>query len=104
MSLRKAAEEDYQHKKKGGWTTKLENALYESLQAALNEPNWISVSDRLPEADERHEFLGCIALRPSGMVDVERSHPSWWNKKNALERIESPVTHWMPLPSPPEQS
>jgi hypothetical protein len=62
--------------------------------------DWISVKDRLPEEDddylvygEDHRgfiFTGCDWF----VVDCK----DWWNNPHGQ------VTHWMPLPEPPEDN
>jgi hypothetical protein len=59
---------------------------------------WIPVSERLPE--------------PGAMVAItngkEVSAAQWWNNLRAWavgrEYIEDVITHWMPLPDPPEEA
>ena len=56
---------------------------------------WISVNDRLPE---RHgEYLVSRRCRPKGWVCMYA--PIGWIVNNGY-----PVTHWMPLPDPPEDN
>ena len=60
-------------------------------------PEWISVEERLPEPDTE-----VLARRSIGM-DVECYHKEaggyWsWDEYSGKWR----VTHWMPLPEPPE--
>ena len=67
---------------------------------ALERSGWISVKDRLPE--RYIPVLTCRAHQPSGKVvelgflDISKR----W--KIYGTRIVS-VTHWMPLPEPPEE-
>ncbi len=62
-------------------------------------PPWILVIDRVP--DTRGEYLVFVDLPARGqcrMVAEWHVHFGWsgpWS-------TEWPVTHWMPLPSPPE--
>ena len=65
----------------------------EQMMEHFAKPEWISVKDRLPE-----QYTDVVVLYDFGRVGV-----NWTNKEN--EFIEHPnckVTHWMPLPEPPE--
>ena len=75
-------------------------------QEALRErPRWISVEERLPEESGRY-----IVLRKSGdCLDCcyEKERDSWgvlidMGEAGALWVAYNGVTHWMPLPEPPE--
>ncbi len=69
-----------------------------------NEGKWISVEDRLPEANE----ITCVCFdNKYGYQEYEwgyiSRHPStkgeWFTKKGGYA-IDN-VTHWQPLPEPP---
>ena len=63
---------------------------------------WISVDDRLPDStNSKAHDLGRLVVRPNGVIGIEYSHSDWWNKKTAAPDMVR-VTHWMPLPEPPE--
>ena len=83
-------------------------AYIERLEAA--QPKWISVKDRLPEAFQ------CVIVHvrhTKKWRDKELDPSKWWRAVeedcwsgvgwcgNADEDIHE-VTHWMPLPEPPE--
>lgn len=63
---------------------------------------WISVKDRLP--DEFGEYLGLVdefEFRGPEIVQFdEDGFQRWYN----YEWNKSHVTHWMPLPEPPEET
>ena len=62
----------------------------------LCQPQWISVKDRLPESNKLVIVSGGIA-RYNGMY--------WFSETSQADRrIEWEVTHWQPLPEPPEES
>lgn len=57
---------------------------------------WISVKDRMPE-----DFKTVIVLRddlPGGLVDVTWVIAGLWGVPKGVN-----VTHWMPMPEPPEE-
>ena len=66
----------------------------------MNNPEWISVKERLPEQEGRylilyrHKDFGPLKVFISDYVEGK------WN--TVLERIE--ITHWMPFPEPPKVS
>lgn len=76
------------------------------------QSEWISVEDRLPENDygkhwkERKHYL--VMTAPSGLMRVARfgskEHPWWIDSHDTVMTSANyaKVTHWMPLPEPPE--
>ena len=73
----------------------------------LNE--WISVKDKLPEKDGNYLVTACDEGCSAGegiwysmvVVVAEYYKGSWtWYDEYSLEGI---VTHWMPMPEPPEE-
>lgn len=57
---------------------------------------WISVKDALPDA-----FAPVIVCRSGGKVEAgSRGLNGWWNVYGTRTKT---VTHWMPLPDPPEE-
>ncbi len=72
---------------------------------------WISVKDRLPEVYER---VLCILNGEQIVLQLEKESPAfeesfkeflyWHEPFDEYMQIEwHEVTHWMPLPKPPEQ-
>ena len=69
------------------------NEAFEMAIAALREqPQWISVEDRLPEDDV--QVLACTKHGKAFSAHCERGR---WRVSGSVK-----VTHWMPLPEPPE--
>lgn len=71
----------------------------ESLQ-----PQWISVKDRLPDADEGDDFLavsknGNFVFEAYFVRDCGRGKNLWHDGCGNFYE----VTHWMPLPEPPKE-
>ncbi len=65
---------------------------------------WISVKDRLPEVDEYGESARVLTHDTRGVVT-----PNWLRKdgtwgKAWSYRAGNHVTHWMPVPDPPEEA
>ena len=72
-----------------------------ALQTTLTPPNeWVSVEERLPEPGRRviascGYFVGEAWLSVSG---------EWYRHDGfAWDNLDSDVTHWMPLPAPPDR-
>lgn len=67
---------------------------------------WISVEDRLPEVDVM--VLVIVSGKPMSNVTLENSYelaeydPEGWILEMWPEWMDAEVSHWMPLPEPPE--
>ena len=59
---------------------------------------WISVKDRLPPDQE--EVLVCT-LAKNGVRNIDKGYLAI---DHFIHRGRSQVTHWMPLPEPPEET
>ena len=74
-----------------------------AAEAAV-EREWISVEDRLPEVwrnDETAELVNYMIYSPDFGVDIGNYHAT--AKKWFCIVLPCTVTHWMPLPEPPEE-
>ena len=58
--------------------------------------DWISVEERLPET-------GRGVLVHGGMAYLSDQDRAWHSMIDGNRRIQWAVTHWMPLPEPPEK-
>ena len=66
-------------------------------------PHWIPVEERLPEVwrnDETAELVNYMICSPDFGVDIGNYHAK--AKKWLCMALPCTVTHWMPLPEPPE--
>ncbi len=67
---------------------------------------WISVEDRLPPARKKvliaYNRGVSIAERNGYLVDPTKTEPYWRGVHGPKHSLRS-VTHWMPLPDPPEK-
>ena len=78
------------------WQTRIEKArvaLREYIEGM--EPRWIPISERLPEGGK------VLVLWKDWTIHLDWTFIDggsyyWWNSGQAV------VTHWMPLPTPPE--
>ena len=83
---------------------KYNSEFWEDKYNSLVDEKWIPVTERLPEPKFAREWYlvalesGCVkslAYEKEGRTD-NLFRPGW-------HETASPVTHWMPLPEPPEE-
>lgn len=59
---------------------------------------WVSVKDRLPE-----QYTDVIVFTKNGIIDVDcLEHIMSWGEEDFCKYGDN-VTHWMPLPTPPQR-
>ena len=63
---------------------------------------WISVKDRSPEEGYYLGYIGKNNIYPIG-VHILYYHADY-KRWDTSSHHNVPVTHWMPLPSPPEEA
>lgn len=71
---------------------------------AKNKPKWIPVTERLPPiSEEVIVFADRTTIR---IWSLERYHPTiadvFWEREDGYHEENDVVSHWMPLPQPPE--
>ena len=117
-----AAKDQYEAKLKevsANWTFCCEDKarLLQEIAAASPMPvtifptsgQWISVKDRLPEEDVAVLTYGQVLNDPPDVIGVRRRYngdQDWkhtWESEDGFIYREDDVTHWMPLPKPPEE-
>jgi len=74
------------------------NLLSDYVKEAPTIGGWISVKDRLPEPPAQCLVYSAKASRPRGMETATYTEWGWMTAAYFPE-----VTHWMPLPEPPEE-
>ena len=67
-----------------------------TVDAAAEKPRWIPVTERLPE-----EEVSVIAWEKQGFSYVDYLSDGVWT---IADHNYGEVTHWVPLPEPPEGS
>lgn len=87
-----------------GFNDGLNQAMWEITRApTLTQPNeWVSVEDRLPRVGGN--YICAVQDKNGGKWTI----PSEWNLEmktwfGAFGEIKNKVTHWMPLPAPPDR-
>lgn len=63
--------------------------------------NWIPVSERLPE-DGKQVLIYATSMYIDLFEDESFLHDNYAEHMNIVGGNVRPVTHWMPLPEPPE--
>lgn len=79
-------------------------ALVAKESSELLERRWIPVDERLPEVwrnDETAELVNYMIYSPDFGMDIGNYHAK--AKKWLCMALPCTVTHWMPLPQPPEK-
>lgn len=87
-----------------------QNTHIAALQKAIEDlrrqmPRWIPVTERLPEVwrnDETAELVNYMIYSPDFGVDIGNYHAK--AKKWLCMALPCTVTHWAPLPEPPEEN
>lgn len=76
----------------------------EELEAELERHRWILVSERLPETNKQVIVLLTTDRRVNGDGHYNGVPPQGhdWPLWSTDEGFDLDVTHWMPLPDPPE--
>lgn len=75
----------------------------EEIAVAQERTRWIPVTERLPEVwrnDENAEIVNYMIYSPDFGVDIGNYHAK--AKKWLCMALPCTVTHWRPLPEPPE--
>ena len=79
-------------------------ALQQKIEKLRRQvPRWIPVDERLPEVwrnDETAELVNYMIYSPDFGVDIGNYHAK--AKKWLCMALPCTVTHWAPLPEPPE--
>jgi hypothetical protein len=82
-----------------------ESGLLDELPMYQQPVGWIPVTERLPEpnaVDERGFVKGYLVKTDRHvMMHTARYNGEWWILWGKAEVITDTVTHWMPLPQPP---
>ncbi len=77
----------------------LQRAYDDGYEQGKQDPmKWIPVTEMLPEQNTR--VIGFMAWK--GITAIEYQHGKWYSTDHLQSLPNEAVTHWMPLPEPPE--
>ena len=63
---------------------------------------WISVNDRLPEVEQKVIGIGLYKGKQTRADVLYYDGPEgWWDTLRHI-KVTGEVTHWMPIPEPPQ--
>ena len=84
----------------------ISDLMFEAWQAAKAQavPQWIPVSDSLPEHKDGLWSDPVIAMTDTGNIYRLSYCGGWQRTSEFMASGSSKVTHWMPLPPAPEQN
>ena len=79
----------------------------EEIAVPQERTRWISVTERLPDATDGDYVLACVTWKDTH-IDYQNSVVMAFVSEEGLVDVEMDcvldgVTHWMPLPEPPEE-
>lgn len=81
---------------------KIKKAMRHCILEPVEENKWIKCSDRMPEEDKEVLFVRKTWGKNKEIyIGVFDSKMKWWQAGSGVIKNEY-VTHWMPLPEPPE--
>ena len=78
--------------------------VWERAAKAQAVPKWVPVSERLPEHKDGLWSDPVIAMTDTGNIYRLSYCGGWQRTSEFMASGSSKVTHWMPLPSAPEQN
>ena len=67
------------------------------------QPQWVAVSERLPEEDGTYFCLGHGGAPFVCLFRTTKYEGKIWLRSTGTKRVDG-ITHWMPLPAAPEQN
>jgi Protein of unknown function (DUF551) len=77
---------------------------FEWLDESPADGDWISVNDGLPEVEKSEYSIDVLTIGEHGVkigfCDIGRKE--WWLTTDSDKMLHN-VTHWMPLPAPPNK-
>lgn len=89
-----------------------EDCCYVVVNEMRNQPTiepkqeWISVKDRLPERNKL-VLVRAVSTARGGNITFVGAYDGFWFLQTAADTIgltiQYDITHWMPLPEPPER-
>ena len=88
----------------GDYENDLTFSAFEGYQAAKAQPQWIPVSERMPEHKDGWWSDPVIAMTDTGNIYRLSYCGGWQRTSEFVASGSSKVTHWMPLPSAPVQA
>ncbi|EOT7489901.1 DUF551 domain-containing protein [Enterobacter hormaechei] len=95
----------FEHGKAVGWNA-YRAAMLQSFgnSEQLNSPvipdGWVACSEQMPEENAEQEVLACFK---GGDISTLYYFEGRWDDAYGIVPIRQDVTHWMPLPSAPQQ-
>lgn len=73
-----------------------------NCRALLDALRWIPVSDRLPTDDDADEKGNVLCYWTDEAIETYQAR--WVDEWNSDRNHKDKITHWRPLPAPPERS
>ena len=94
---------NYMDYRAGGYESILTNVAWLAWQAVKAQQQWIPVSERLPENEGTYFCLGHNGTPFVCLLRNKKYEGYVWLRNTGTRRVYG-ITHWMPLPAPPEKN
>lgn len=78
------------------------NEIYDKLKEYEDKQEWISVNERLPEIPKDSDCITVLGYNGEIHDYIIDSENRWWDDDGWSTPSGFGITHWMPLPQPPQ--
>ena len=87
------------------WLAEINQGAKDAIALLKKQPRWIPVEEKLPDKDGRYLVCdGGDVLEACFSLTGQLRRPEWYTTDCYEDESLDHVTHWVPLPEPPEEN